>query len=105
MRTIELDASGWETPVDFLKALQVALGSCEGHGHSPDAFVDSMVWGGMNDVEPPYVVRVVNTARIPTEVREYISLMASIITDAREWRFRNRGDDIEVSITAPELSD
>src|SRR5438046_9824366 len=105
MRIIELDASGWEKPVDFMAALQLALGSCQGHGHSPDAFVDSMVWGGMNDVEPPYTVRVVNTARVPTEVRDYISLMVSLIRDAREWRFRNRGDDIGVSITAPEVPD
>jgi hypothetical protein len=27
---------------------------------SPDAFVDSMIWGGMNSVEPPYTVQISN---------------------------------------------
>ena len=58
----------------------------------------------MNTVEPPYTVKVINTAGVPKEVSDYISLMVSIIRDAREWRLRNRGDDIEVSISAPELS-
>ncbi len=104
MRVIRMDASGWKTPLDFLEALQVALGSCKGHGHSPDALVDSMVWGGMNSVEPPYTVQIVNTVRVPKEVSDYILLMCSVIHDARQKRLQNRGGDIEVSITAPELS-
>ena len=103
MRIIEMDARGWKESLDFLEALQVALGSCRGHGHSPDAFVDSMVWGGMNDVEPPYCVRIVNAADIPKEVADYILLMVSVIRDARQWRLDNRGEDVEVSIAAPEL--
>ena len=43
MRLIELDAKGWKSPTDFLQSLARVLGSCEGHGMSPDAFVDSMI--------------------------------------------------------------
>jgi hypothetical protein len=53
MRATELDAGGWTDPVDFLRALRAAIGEPEVHGWSPDAFVDSMIWGGMNSVESP----------------------------------------------------
>jgi Barstar (barnase inhibitor) len=98
MRTIEIDASRWTTVSDFLSALKVALGSCEGHGDSPDAFVDSMIWGGMNTVEAPYTVRVIGSDTAPKEVREYIELMVSVIRDARDWKRANRGIDTEVSM-------
>jgi hypothetical protein len=62
-----------------------------------------MIWGGMNSVEPPYTVKINKTAAILKEVTDYIRLMISIITEARIWRYKNRGDDIEVSISAPEL--
>jgi hypothetical protein len=68
MRIIELDAGKWANALDFLLALKAALGSCEGHGTSPAAFVDSMVWGGMNNVEPPYTVKVVRSSDAPLEV-------------------------------------
>jgi hypothetical protein len=100
MRLIELDAKGWKSPVDFLQSLKDALGSCDGHGMSPAAFVDSMIWGGMNSVEPPYAVRVTNINGAPKEVADYVFLMISVIREARQERLQRRGDDVEVSISA-----
>jgi hypothetical protein len=100
MRLIELDAGEWETPLDFLQSLAGALGSCKGHGMSPDAFVDSMIWGGMNSVEPPYTVQIKNITSAPREVADFVALMISVIKEARQERFERRGDDIEVSISA-----
>jgi hypothetical protein len=98
VRIIELNAEGWKTPVDFLQSLAAALGAPAAHGMSPAAFVDSMIWGGMNSVEPPYVVQIDNLAGAPTEVVDYASMMASVIEEARQERFQRRGDLIEVSI-------
>jgi len=98
MRIIELDATGWKTPLDFLNALKIALGSCEGHGLSPDAFVDSMIWGGMNSVDPPYEIRICGSWSATEEVRDYIDLMISIIARGRQDKLNLRGDDTEVSI-------
>ena len=98
MRLIELDAAGWDSPLDFLRSLKGVLGSPELHGTTPAAFVDSMIYGGMNSVEPPYVVRITNISEVPKEVADYISLMISVIQEARQDRLRRRGDDIEVSI-------
>jgi hypothetical protein len=99
MRLIELDAKEWNSPLDFLQSLKAVLGSPEGHGMSPDAFVDSMIYGGINSVEPPYVVRIINISDVPKEVADYISLMISVIQQARKDRLQRRGDDIEVSIS------
>jgi ferredoxin len=100
MRLIELDGGEWKAPVDFLRSLAAAIGSPEWHGMSPDAFVDSMIWGGINSVQPPYTVQINNITDAPSEVVEFVSLMARVIEEARQERFRQRGDNIEINITA-----
>jgi hypothetical protein len=99
MRLIELDAEAWKDPLDFLQSLADAIGSPEWHGMSPDAFVDSMIWGGINTVQPPYTVQIKNIVSAPSEVADYVSLVASAIKEARQERFRRRGDNIEVNIS------
>jgi len=97
MRLIQLDAKGWKSQLDFIPSLTRALGSCEGHGMSPDAFVDSMIWGGMNSVEPRYTVQISNLNAAPKEVADYVSLMISAISEGRQ-RFQRHGEDIQFSI-------
>jgi RNAse (barnase) inhibitor barstar len=104
VQVIQLDASAWETPLDFILALKDSLGSPEAHGSSPDAFVDSMIWGGMNQVEPPYLIRIVQTGKVPDQVKNYIRLMASVVQEAREERCSKGKGDIDVTILVPELS-
>lgn len=53
MRVIELNAMKWKTVIDFYDALLAAIGAPAWHSKSPDALIDSMVWGGMNAAEPP----------------------------------------------------
>lgn len=98
MRTIELDAAKWKTVLDFCHALFDAIGAPEVHGMSPDAFVDSMIWGGMNSVEPPYAVLVSDLATAPKEVRDYVELVKEALWEGRVYRKRHNGDDVEVSI-------
>jgi hypothetical protein len=99
MRLIELDAQGWKAPLDFLCSLADAIGSPEWHGMTPDAFVDSMIWGGVNSVQPPYTVQIKNIATAPREVADYVSLVGSVIGEARQERFRRRGDIVDVNIS------
>jgi hypothetical protein len=75
MRIIELDAGKWATDLDFYNALLAALGSPKWHGYSVDALVDSMIWGGINAVEPLYIVRVQNVSRLPKAVVDEIELV------------------------------
>lgn len=58
MTNIELDASEWVAAVDFHTALLTALGAPKWHGTSTNALIDSMIYGGINDVTPPFRVNV-----------------------------------------------
>ena len=97
MRIIELDAGGCTTPLDFLDALGRAIGSHH-RPTSPNAFVDSMIWGGMGSVKRPYTVRVVGTSKVNSEVKKEIEILAQVIKDARLWRYNHRHDDVKVAI-------
>ena|SRR5215469_2027117 len=97
MRIIELNAAPWRNVWDLDDALKEALGSCEGHGSSVDAWIDSMIYGGMNAVEPPYVIRVVGTASVGAKLQDAIWELAEAIREARAWRLEHYGDDVDVS--------
>jgi hypothetical protein len=105
MRIIEIDAANWKTVLDFCHALLDAIGAPAVHGMSPDAFVDSMIWGGMNSVEPPYAVLVSGLAAAPKEVRDYVELVKEALWEGRVYRKRHNGDDVEVSIEISRADD
>jgi hypothetical protein len=94
---IELDATGWRSFQDFNDALKAALGSCEGHGNSIDAWIDSIVYGGMNSIEAPYVVRIIGTAHCDATLKEHLAELSEAISKARAWKLEHRGTDVDVS--------
>ena len=50
---IDVDATLWTSVRDFYQDVLQAVRAPKGHGMSPDALNDSMVFGGMNGQEPP----------------------------------------------------
>lgn len=98
MRTIELDATKWKTVIDFYKALLAAIGAPAWHGISPDALVDSMIWGGINAVDPPYIIRISGVASLPKDVRDAVELAKEVLADGRQDYCNRRGGDVEVGI-------
>ena len=97
MRIVELNAQDWRTVLDYYDALKEALGSCPGHGDSPDAWVDSMIYGDMNEIEAPYVVRITGTANCGDHLMAEIRLLAKVIREARAWKLEHYGEDVDVS--------
>src|ERR1700719_2439043 len=98
MRIIKLDATNWKTVIDFYDALLAAIGAPKWHGESPDALVDSMIWGGINAVEPPYSVQISGLSAAPKEVHDHVELVSGMLVEGRIYRKRHNGDDVEVSI-------
>jgi len=98
MRTLELDASHWETVMDFYNALLPALKAPDWHGRSIGALIDSMVWGGVNSLEPPYTVRITNTRSLPCEVSEQIYMLAYYIEEAKKEFQEKRGAALGVNV-------
>jgi Barstar (barnase inhibitor) len=93
MRLIKLDASGWKVPLDFYDALLAALEAPEWHGRSINALIDSMVWGNINAIEPPYRILVARTSNLPNAVKKELDDAISAINDAQ-----GREKDIEFVI-------
>ena len=98
MRIIELDATRWRTALDLYDDLLPALGSPEWHGRNINALIDSMIWGGINAVEPPYVVVALNAANLSKDAREEIELLRAALIEAREEFHRRNGHDVEVEL-------
>ncbi len=57
-----------------------------------------MIWGGINAVEPPYVVRIHNLQAAPDGVREHVRSAQMYIAEGREDFRRQEEHDVEVSI-------
>lgn len=98
MRIIKLDATQWKSIVDFYNALLAAIGAPAWHGKNPNALVDSMIWGGINAVEPPYTIRISGTATSPKDIRDHIDVVKQDLAKGRMDYHDRRGGDVDVSI-------
>ena len=58
--------------------------------------MDSMVFGTMSELSPPY--RIVVLGDLRPEVRAFAADLSNAIGQARVERRRRRGDDVEVSL-------
>jgi RNAse (barnase) inhibitor barstar len=67
--TIILDASAWKTKDDFYTSFLKAVGAPSWHGRNLDALNDSVVTGGINKIERPYSLIVVNYGTLSNESR------------------------------------
>ena len=96
MNVIEIDASRCWNRKEFARLLQVTIQALPGHGSSAEAFVDSMVFGTMSELSPPY--RIVVLGELRPEVRAFAADLSNAIGQARLERRTRRGDDVEVSL-------
>ena len=94
MRTIELDASKWKQEQDFYDAFFPAVGAPDWHGPNLDALDESLRDGDINQVNPPYRVRIVGTARASGEVKLWVSRFQSLIEDLR----KEEGTPVELEL-------
>ncbi len=96
MKILELDAKTWKTYSDYTDALCAALGSPEWHGTNVDAFIDSMVYGSINKVDPPYTIRIINTKELPSGILDDILYLQKCLP--RVGALSNNGADIIIEI-------
>lgn len=98
MNVIELDASGWLTPLDFYDALLASLGAPEWHGRNINALIDSMIVGDINSVEAPYRVVVTGLNEADEDVfDELIQAFAALAR--RDNQAHITGNDAWLEIT------
>lgn len=58
MKRIEIDVAACRNPKEFGRVLQEAILALPGHGSSIESFVDSMVFGTMSELSPPYMRKI-----------------------------------------------
>jgi hypothetical protein len=95
---IELDAANWKVPDDFYVALLVALGSPTWHGHNVNALIDSMIWGGINAIDPPYKIIVHNIRLAPSSVAYEVGFAKEALARGRADFQARKGYDIDVDL-------
>ena len=96
-KRIEIDGNKWRHVGDAIIGLRVALGAIPSHGNSIDAFIDSMVYGGMLEVDPPYLI-IVSNVQSP-DAAKFIKELSQELVEARAWRKEHYGDDVDVSVS------
>ena len=75
MRVIELHTDTWDTALDSVTALKVAIGAPHWHGASLGAFVDSVIWHDeINAMKAPYMIKIMGAAKAAVEAQEAIRL-------------------------------
>lgn len=96
-RIITLDATTWREVSDFYDALLPAIGAPHWHGKNINALIDSMVWGGINTIEPPYTVRIIHADNLPSRVKQEVADTARYVLEARGEYRQERAEDVVVA--------
>ena len=79
MRVFTLDASEWNTPTDFYDSILFVLEAPHWHGSNVNALIDSMVYGSINGVEPPYKIWIKGAANLPSKVKTELGYLVEAL--------------------------
>jgi Barstar (barnase inhibitor) len=85
VKIVDLDAQFWTKPGDFYAALFAALGAPHWHGKNPNALIDSMIYGGTNEVAPPYRIVIRGTENLSPDVACWVAYSILALGDAGAW--------------------
>jgi RNAse (barnase) inhibitor barstar len=78
---IRLNAQGWTRKDDFYDAFFAAVRAPIWHGRNRDALNDSISTGGINEVEIPYRLEVVNGSKAGPDARRMLELVQELVND------------------------
>ncbi len=92
MKLFEFDASRWTNILELYAAMFDSLEAPRWHGHSINALIDSMVYGDINGIEPPYTLRFTNVGSASEDVQEHLLQIVLYIGEAVQERLVSYGD-------------
>ena len=92
MQIIELDAARWQTALEFYEDMLSALDAPFWHGRNLNALYDSIVWGGINGVEPPYTVRIHNISQAGEDAKEELDMFLQHLPEQEAEHVRLEGE-------------
>jgi RNAse (barnase) inhibitor barstar len=83
MQLLELDASRWSGQKHFFEALLPKLGAPAWHGHNLDAVQDSIFTGGINEIEPPFHIKVLGVEHLSPRMKNFLAKVERIFEEGR----------------------
>ena len=87
-----------EVSDDFYDALLGAIEAPKEHGRNLNALINSMIWGGINAVKPPYTIRISGAATLPKDVHYEVEMAKQDLARGRADYHRLRGGDVDVAM-------
>ena len=79
VRTFTLHASEWKTPLDFYESILAVLEAPHWHGTNMNALIDSIFYGGINGIDPPYKIWIKDAGNLPAEVKTEVGWLAEAV--------------------------
>ena len=95
---IKISARDWTSVQDFYNAVFKAVKAPQWHGASIDALIDSMIWGGINERKPPYVVEILGLDDAPIEIRKHVETFSSAFETSKAEFMATIGHSCDVSV-------
>lgn len=93
---IEIDTSEWRHVIDFYKDVLKNIRAPDWHGKSINALVDSMIYGGINEIESPYTIRFRGVDDLPADIIDELRVAKNTIDAARLDQRNTTGLDADV---------
>ncbi|MFD2235341.1 barstar family protein [Phaeospirillum tilakii] len=98
MNTIEIDASSWRDVLDFYNAILAALGAPEWHGKNANALIDSVVYGGINKVGCPLLIKIYNINNKEYSIIAEIELLKNNLSKHTAHLIKTHGREVSAKI-------
>ena len=76
---IELDGSRWASKGDFYDALLPALGAPTWHGRNLDALNESIRSSRINEIRPPFTIRIRGLATMEPDAKQMVTRFAKLV--------------------------
>jgi RNAse (barnase) inhibitor barstar len=80
---IVLAGAQWTTQEDFYNTLLPLLGAPDWHGHNLDALWDSIVTGHINQVNPPFKVRITGVDVMSANCKKLVDRFVELVSEAK----------------------
>jgi hypothetical protein len=84
MKTIIVSARDWVSLSDFYKAILGALEAPEWHGHNVNALIDSIVYGNINGLEPPFRLDIIDMSALSSSLKTAVTTEVGYVLQARD---------------------
>lgn len=84
-----LDCRSMTDVESFYDGLFQILGSPPWHGKNINALADSIIYGGINDLEPPFIIKITNIPKANHNLYSEIEYISNIINSFYDGDINN----------------